>query len=104
MSKVKLTREDVLHVAKLSNLSLTDAEVDKFVDQLSSIVDFVSELEEVDTTNVEPTSQTTGLSSVLREDEIKVDNSLTTEEAVSGSDKVHNNMFKVPAILTDRSV
>ena len=104
MSKVKLTKDDVLHVAKLSNLTLTDDEVDKFVDQLSSIVGFVSELEEVDTSNVEPTSQTTGLTSVLREDEIKVDNSLTTEEAVSGSDKVHNNMFKVPAILTDRSV
>lgn len=95
----KLTKSDVEHVAKLANLKLTSEETKKYTDQLGKIVDFVSELSEVNTSNLEPTSQTTGLEDVYRVDEIKEENGLKVEEALSGTDKTYNNAFKVDAIL-----
>lgn len=99
----KLSKSDVLHVAKLANLNLTEKEIDKFAPQLSKVVDFVGELSKVDTNNVEPTSQTTGLSNITRIDNVNLAGSLTEDEALSGSDKVYNGYFKVNAILKERS-
>ncbi len=98
----KLTKKDVLHVALLSNLKLTEKEIKKFTPQLDKIIEFVATLSEVDTENVEPTSQTTGLTNVLREDVIKTDEMLTEEQALSAAD-AKNGYFKVPAILSNRS-
>jgi len=95
----KLTKKDVEHVAKLANLKLTSTEINKYTTQLSAIVDFVGELSEVNTSGVEPTSQTTGLENVFRTDEIDSANTLKIDEALSGTDKTHNNAFKVKAIL-----
>ncbi len=97
-----LSKSDVIHVAKLAALKLTDAEIEKFLPQLSSIINFISELNEVDTTNTEPTSSTTGLSNVVRDDE-DIRPSLTQEEALSGTDNTYNGYFKVEAILSERS-
>ncbi len=99
----KLTKKDVLHVAKLAKLDLTEDEIDRFTSQLSSIVDFVSQLSEVNVKDVDPTSQTTGLENVYRDDEVKVEQQLTNDEALSGTDNVHNGYFVVDAILTERS-
>ena len=98
----KVTKNDVKHVADLSNLVLTDEEIAKFTPQLDKIIEFVSTLNEVDTSNVEPTSQTTGLTNVLREDVVKSENSLTQDEALSNTDG-HNGFFKVKAILKNRT-
>lgn len=86
-----LTRDDVKHVADLSNLKLTDSEIEKFTPQLAKIVEFVSQLSEIDTNGITPTSQTTGLKNVLREDVVKPSEIVVDQE------------FKVPAILTNRS-
>lgn len=99
----KLTKSDINHVAKLANLKLIDEEIDKFSPQLSSIVDFVSQLSEVDVEGVEPTNQTTGLEDVYREDEVKLEQQLSSDQALSGTDNVHNGYFVVDAILTERS-
>lgn len=98
-----LTKSDVLHVAKLAKLNLTDDEIKKFTPQLSKIIDYVSELSEVDTNNVEPTSQTTGLKDVLREDLATSDALLSQDLALSGTDNTYNGYFKVKAILSERS-
>lgn len=98
----KLTKKDVQHVADLANLTLTEAEIEKFEEQLSNIVGYVSKLDEVDTTNLEPTSQTTGLKNVLRTDQI-IPSSLDRAGALSGSSDTHNGLFKVKAILTERT-
>ncbi len=103
MSMSKLTKQDVFHVAHLANLTLTDIEVDKFTTQLSSIVNYMEELNEVDTKDIAPTTQTTGLVNVFRSDEIKTDQILMQDEALSGTDETHNGYFKVPAILSERS-
>lgn len=95
----KLSKKDVKYVARLAKLELTSGEIDKFKGQLSKVIDYVSELEEVDTSNVEPTSQTTGLSNVVREDRIDANQSLSVEDTVSGSEKIHNNYFVVQPLL-----
>ncbi len=103
MGMGKLTKADVLHVAKLAKLELTDAEVKKFLPQLSGVLDHVSELQKIDTSKVEPTSQTTGLENVFREDRVMSEKSLSQDEATSGSDKIYNGYFKVAAILSERT-
>ncbi len=99
----KLTKQDVLHVAKLAKLILTNEEVDKFTDQLSAIVNYMEELNAVDTSNIEPTSQTTGLENVFRNDEVKTDQILSQDAALSGTEEIYNGYFKVNAILSERS-
>jgi aspartyl-tRNA(Asn)/glutamyl-tRNA(Gln) amidotransferase subunit C len=99
----KLTKSDVLHVADLAKLELSDSEVSKYTSQLSKVIDHISELAKVDTKDVEPTSQTTGLEDVYRKDEIDPERILTQEESTSGSDNVYNSYFKVKAILEGRT-
>jgi len=99
----KLTKDEILHVAKLAKLDIKDSELDKYAAQLSSVIDYFSELNEVDVKNVDPTSQTTGLENVYREDEISGAETLTQDQALSGSDKIHNGYFKVDAVLKERT-
>lgn len=88
---------DVSYVAKLANLPLSKAEKKKFEKQLSETLDYVKQLEEIDTKGVEPTSQVTGLENVTREDEAKP--SLSQEEVLKNAKSTHNGFFKVKAIL-----
>lgn len=64
-----LTKEEVQHIAKLARLDLTEEELAKFQTELSSIVEYIGTLSEVDTNGVEETAQVTGLVNRLREDE-----------------------------------
>lgn len=98
-----LSKGDIEHVAALAKLPLTSKEVEKFKSQLSEVVNYVSQLNEVDTKDTEPTGQTTGLTNVKRNDEVKVETCLTQDEALSGTDKIHNGYFVVPGILEERS-
>ncbi len=88
---------NVFHVAKLANLPLTEEEKKKFEKQLAETLDYVAQLEEIDTKGVEPTSQVTGLENVTREDVAKP--SFSQEEALSNTKSKHNGFFKVKAIL-----
>ena len=88
---------DVSHIAKLANLPITDGEKKKFEKQLSETLDYVKQLEEIDTKGVDPTSQVTGLENVTREDVAKP--SLSQEEALQNTGSKHNGFFKVKAIL-----
>ena len=99
----KLTKSDVEHVANLAKLDLTDKEKSKYLPQLASVIDYISELSEVDTKNVNPPSQTTGLENVARQDEVENGQSLPQEQATSGTDELFNGYFKVDAILGERS-
>lgn len=100
--KKKLTKKDINHVADLSNLKLTDQEIEKFTPQLDKIIEFVGALNEVNTDNVLPTVQTTGLTNVTREDKVMPENMLTQEKALSNTDG-HNGYFKVKAVLENRT-
>jgi aspartyl-tRNA(Asn)/glutamyl-tRNA(Gln) amidotransferase subunit C len=98
----RLSKADVLHVAKLAKLNLSESEIEKFLPQLSNIVNHISELSKVDTSGVEPTSQTTGLTDVFKGDEVK-ESGITQDKALSGTEQTYNGYFKVPAILEGRS-
>lgn len=88
---------NISHVAKLANLTLTKDEEEKFGKQLEETLNYIENLESVDTDGVEPTSQVTGLENVLREDEAKP--SLSQEEALKNAKSTHNGFFKVKGIL-----
>ena len=88
---------DVTKVAKLANLPLTDDEKKKFEKQLSETLDYIKQLEEIDTSGIEPTSQVTGLENVTREDETFP--SLPQKDALKNAKSTHNGFFKVKAIL-----
>lgn len=94
-----LSLKDVKHVATLAKLKLTDTEIAKFQKQLSKVVSFVGELNEVDTKGIEPTSQTTGFENVFRTDEINSKMSLTQDKALSGTDKTINGYFVADAVI-----
>jgi aspartyl-tRNA(Asn)/glutamyl-tRNA(Gln) amidotransferase subunit C len=89
---------NVSHVAKLANLPLTDEEKIKFEKQLEETITYVNQLSEIDTKDVEPTSQVTGLENVLRED--KAESSFSQEEALANAKSKQNGFFKVKAILS----
>jgi aspartyl-tRNA(Asn)/glutamyl-tRNA(Gln) amidotransferase subunit C len=89
---------DVKKIAKLASLTLTAEEEIKFEKQLSDILQYVEKLNEVDVTNVEPTSQITGLENITRNDDFTSE-MLTQEQALSGTSSKHNGMFKVKALL-----
>lgn len=99
----KLTKKDVAHVAELAKLNLSDSELEKYLKQLSEVLNYINELSEVDTKNVLPTSQTTGLEGVYRSDEIGGKNCLSQDQALSGTNNTYNGYFKVKAILSERS-
>lgn len=67
----RIGEKQVNHIAKLANLRLAPQEVKKFCHQLSKILNYIQQLEEVDTQNVAPTNQVTDLENVFREDKVK---------------------------------
>jgi len=93
-----ITREEIEHIAWLARLDLTEKEKDKFAKQLGSILDYISQLKEVDTKNVEPTAQVSGLMNVWREDEIK---EWDKEEVAAALDQANreNGQVKVKRVL-----
>ena len=90
-----IEREQVLHVARLSRLRLTDDEVDLLGRELSSILDHVDRLAEIDIEGVEPTSHVVPLENVLRDDEPRP--SLNRERALEGAPDLYEGAFRVPS-------
>lgn len=96
---MKLDIAQVKKVGTLANLPLTSEEQEKFSKELSETLDYVNQLESVDTKGVEPTSQVTGLENITRED--IVEPSLTQEQALQNAKSTHNGYLMVPAILSE---
>ena len=90
-----IEREQVLHVTRLSRLRLGDEEIDTLAGELSSILDHVDKLAEVDIEGVEPTSHVVPLENVLRPDEPRP--SLDRELALSQAPDPHDGAFRVPS-------
>jgi len=65
----KLTHDEILHLAQLARLELSDEEVVRLQNELASILDYVEQLNQVDVTGHEPTTQVSGLTNVMRDDE-----------------------------------
>ncbi len=97
----KLTEEQVRHVAKLARLKCSDDEIREFTGQLGAILEYVAQLEEVDTENVEPLAHCLPIHNVFRRDEVRT--SLSSDEALANAPQRDEEFFAVPKVLDDAS-
>ncbi|MBU0577830.1 Asp-tRNA(Asn)/Glu-tRNA(Gln) amidotransferase subunit GatC [Patescibacteria group bacterium] len=95
---MQLSHDDVRHIAKLARLGLTDKEVDKFSHQLSDILSYAKMLDEVDTSNVEPIAQITGLKDVFFDDKQK-DCEFTDKLLEQSPMDIQDHMIKVKSVF-----
>lgn len=94
-----LTTDEVKKVAVLARLNLTDEEIELYRGQLSSILDYVGQLKEVNTDGVEPTSQVTGLTNVTREDVVEKASVDEHERIIAQFPQKENGYLKVRGIF-----
>ncbi|WP_374722192.1 Asp-tRNA(Asn)/Glu-tRNA(Gln) amidotransferase subunit GatC [Peribacillus tepidiphilus] len=95
MSRISL--EQVKHVAHLARLAITEEEAEKFTKQLADIIEFAEQLNELDTSSIEPTSHVLDMKNVLREDIAK--KGLPVEEVLKNAPDHKDGQFRVPSIL-----
>jgi aspartyl-tRNA(Asn)/glutamyl-tRNA(Gln) amidotransferase subunit C len=94
---LKLTREEVIHISKLSRLAVSETETDTYSTQLSKIIGYVELLNNLDTSSVEPTSHIMPLDNVMAADEPGV--SLTREAALMNAPDSDGKFYRVPKII-----
>src|SRR5262245_61492717 len=90
---MRLTIEDVEHVAALARLGLTEEEKERMRDQLSSILEHIAALEEIDTAAIPPTAQTIALTNVMRDDEVRP--SLPVAQVLANAPRRSGDFFEV---------
>lgn len=99
---MKLTREDILKLARLSRLKLTEDEIAQYQNELSQIINYVAQLEDVDVSGLEPTYQVTGLTSqdenATREDEVMPQ--VAQEELLKNVPKVEDGHIRVKRMIS----
>jgi len=94
---MKLSHEEVLHIALLARLGLTEDEVDRFREQLSNILENFEVLRQIDTTGIPPTAQSIDLQNVVRDDEVAP--SLPPEQVLANAPRKEGEFFRVRPVL-----
>ena len=94
-----LSRDEIRHVARLSRLAFSDAELDKFAEELNGILAYFDKLNELDTSETPPTSHALKMENVFREDEVQP--SLSVEDALANAPEREGDFFKAPRIIQD---
>ena len=94
---MRLSREEVLHIARLAKLGLTDAEINKLREQLSNILENFEVLQKVDTSGIPPTAQPNTLQNVFKKD--KIETSLPQEDVLTNAPHREDDFFRVRAVL-----
>lgn len=94
----KLTREDVLKLARLAQLDLTEAEIEQYRVELSEILQYVEQLQGVDVNGLKPTNQVTGLTNVTRPDEAK-DYGYKPQDLLNNVPAVKDHQIRVKRML-----
>ena len=94
---MKLSCEEVLRIARLARLGLTEADVDTLREQLSNILENFEVLQEVDTSNIPPTAQSIALQNVVSDDEVAP--SLPQSQVLANAPKKEKEFFRVRAVL-----
>ena len=92
-----ITKKNVEYVSNLSRLELNDADMDEFAPDLQEILSYIDKLNELDTSNVEPTAHVLPMKNVKREDEIKP--SLSNESALKSASETSEGFFLVPKVI-----
>jgi aspartyl-tRNA(Asn)/glutamyl-tRNA(Gln) amidotransferase subunit C len=93
-----LTREDVLKLARLARLQLTDEEVESFRQEISEVLGYVKQLDDVDVQGLEPTTQVTGLTNVMREDQV-IDYGVSPKDLLKLAPKTQDGHIKVKRMI-----
>jgi aspartyl-tRNA(Asn)/glutamyl-tRNA(Gln) amidotransferase subunit C len=96
---MKLTREEVLHIARLARLGLAEEEIDRLGGQLSHLLEHFQVLQQVDTEGVPPTAQSVELKSVMRDDIIAP--SLPPEDVLANAPYREEDFFRVKPVLEE---
>ncbi len=94
---MKLSREEVIHIAALARMGMSEAEIEKAREQLSNIIENFEVLKEIDTTNIPPTAQSINLQNVMREDVSR--DSLTAEQVLANAPDREGELFKLRPVL-----
>ncbi len=94
---MKLSREEVLHIARLARLGLTETELDRLREQLSNILENFEALQQVDTTDVPPTAQSIPLQNVTKDDEVA--DSSPPDQILANAPRKEGEYFRVKAVL-----
>lgn len=94
---MRLTTQEVEHIALLSRLELSDAERERAANELSQIIGYFESLSELDTENIEPTMHALPVENVLRADEIQP--GLSREAALQNAPESADGMFQVPRVV-----
>ena len=93
-----ISRDDVLHLAQLSSLQLSEDEITSLQTELSNILDYIAQLSELDTSGVEPTYQVTDLQNVGRDDIVQL-HEADRDALLELSPDSEKNQIKVPKVL-----
>ncbi|MBQ9244924.1 Asp-tRNA(Asn)/Glu-tRNA(Gln) amidotransferase subunit GatC [bacterium] len=91
-----ISTDDVKHVAKLARLELTDDEINKYSKQLGDILKYVEQMNEIDTTGIEPMPHAIPVYNVMREDIVKYEQ--TKQELMANAPYEEDGFFRVPKI------
>jgi aspartyl-tRNA(Asn)/glutamyl-tRNA(Gln) amidotransferase subunit C len=94
---MKITRDEVMHVAELARLDLDDNAVELYTKQLGDILTYMETLNRVNTEGVRPTSHATFIDSAFREDEVKA--SIPSEKALANAPQSEDGSFVVPKVI-----
>jgi len=94
---MKITKQEVLHVARLARLDMDDASVDKFAQQIDTILEYVDTLQQVDTQGVRPTSHAISLTNAFRED--GTPHHIDREAALANAPEKEDGYFIVPKVV-----
>jgi aspartyl-tRNA(Asn)/glutamyl-tRNA(Gln) amidotransferase subunit C len=94
---VKLSREQVIDIADLAKLDLTEQEIEQYADQLSAVLDYASRLEQLNTDDIPPTASVLPLQNVMREDVVRP--SLPREQVIANAPAALEGQFRVDAVL-----
>ena len=94
---MKISREQVLHVASLARLSFNEDEVDRLAAQLSSVLEYVEKLAELDLDGVEPMAHVHATLTPMRDDSLRP--SLSREELLANAPETEHGCFRVPQVI-----
>ncbi|MGC9323286.1 MAG: Asp-tRNA(Asn)/Glu-tRNA(Gln) amidotransferase subunit GatC [Desulfomonilia bacterium] len=94
---MKITEEEVMHVADLARLTLSQEELARFINELDSILDYMDILSEIDTEGIEPTVHTLSITNALREDQVLI--SQSRDDALTNAPKHMGGTIVVPKVI-----
>ena len=93
-----ITRDEIVKLAQLSSLSLSETEVTDLQGEITNILSYVEQLNELDTTGVEPAYQVTGLANITRVDEV-MPSEVSREDLLALAPESKHDQIKVPKVL-----